>query len=360
MIYCIFGKKIKINIECLETKYILEKELSIYPQSNKNTSDIDIYFVEKLLLDEIYSSSPAIHKTFKNGFLANFGSNKILFKKEEKLKIYIQINKTKNFLGKFRSIGYRYNIENVGQILHELILVPINFFYSDRALIHASSMKNLNTNKTLMFGGTGGVGKTSLELLLCKELDYSFISDDIAIVVDKKVFPNLSYPKIYAYNVEENKNFENLLFKGRNLIDKIQWNFLKKFKGLNRVRRAISPDKIYSSIEIEGNNIDEYYLLFRTNNVNSVEFEEINYNQASQLTLDIIKNEYHSVLQHITWHEYNANLMNFESILNTEQIYSNWLNTYMNMFKNIKSTIVKIPIDIQHDEFLSQMRDRFK
>ncbi len=360
MTYRIFGKKIKINIECLEIKHILEKELSIYPKSDENTSDVDIYFIEKLLLDEIYSNSPAIHKTFKNGFLANFGSNKILFKKEEKLKIYIQINKTKKFLGKFRSIGYRHNIENVGQILHELILVPINFFYSDRALIHASSMKNLNTNKTLMFGGTGGVGKTSLELLLCKELDYSFISDDIAIVVDKKVFPNLSYPKIYAYNVEENKNFENLLFKGRNLIDKIQWNFLKKLKGLNRVRRAISPDEIFSSIEIESNNIDEYYLLFRTNNVNSIEFEEINYNQASQLTLDIIKNEYHSILQHIIWHEYNANLMNFQSILNTEQIYANWLNIYMNIFKNIKCIIVKIPIDIQHDEFLSQMKDKFK
>lgn len=360
MTYLIFDKKIKINTECLEIKYIVEKELSIYPQSDKNTSDIDIYFVEKLLLDEIYSNSPVIHKTFKNGFLANFGSNKILFKQEEKLKIYIQIDKTKKFRGKFLSMGYRYNIENIGQILHELVLVPINFFYSDRALIHASSMKNLNTNKTLMFGGTGGVGKTSLELLLCKELNYSFISDDIAIVASNKVFPNLSYPKIYAYNVEKNKDFENLLFRERDLIDKFQWNFLKKLKGPNRVRRAISPAKIYSSIEMESNNIDEYYLLFRTNGVENIEFEEISYNQASQLTLDIIKNEYHSVLQHIIWHEYNANLMGFESILNIEQIYSNWFNSYMNMFKNIKCTIVKIPIDIQHDTFLGQMKDKFR
>ena len=360
MIYCIFGKKIKINIECLETKYILNKELSIYPQSDSNSSDIDIYFVETLLLDEIYSNSPTIHKTFKNGFFSNFGLNKILFKQEKKLKVYVQIDKRKRVRGKFLDIGYRYNIENIGQILHELILVPINFFYSNRALIHASSMKNLNTNKTLMFGGTGGVGKTSLELLLCRELNYSFISDDIAIVENEKVFPNLSYPKIYAYNVEQNRDLEKLLFKERNIMDKFQWIFLKKLKGLNRVRRTISPSEIYTSIEIESNNIDEYYILFRTNTVDNIVFEEINYHQASQLTLDIIKNEYCAVMQHVIWHEYNANLMGFESILKTEQIYSNWSNTYMNIFKNIKCFIVKIPIDIKHNEFLIQMKNKFK
>lgn len=361
MVYNIFNNSIKINIENEEIRDILKQELDIYPKGEKNNIDIIVNFVDKVNVDNIYSNTPSIHKTFENGFLASFGANKILFKKEDKIEVYIEISNKKRFLVKFLSIGYRYNYENVGQILHELIFVPINFFTPNTALIHASSMKKQSNNKTIMIGGTGGVGKTSLELLLCKELNYSFISDDIAVVTNEnKIYPNLSYPKLYAYNVVNNKKLSKELFMGRNCFDKFQWNFIKRYRGDKRVRRAVSPDKIYRNIEKNTNSVDEYYILFKTNSVEDIVFEDIDYKQASELTLRIIKNEYQSFAQHITWHEYNTQLMNFSPILELEKIYSNWSEVYMNIFKLIKCSIVKIPIEMEHDDFLEQMKDKFK
>jgi len=362
MIYKIFGYNIKISFENDNIKEILKQELSLYSISKNSNIDVEITFVDKIKMDMPFSHTPSIHKTYQNAFMAQYGSNKILYKKiEEKIEVQIEINTNTNFLKKFISIGYRNNIENVGQILHELVLVPINFFYNDRALVHASSMKSNLNKKTIMIGGTGGVGKTSLELLLCRELDYSFISDDIAVISsDAKIFPNLSYPKIYAYNVSKNEKMKKLLFNNRTLIDKFQWNFINYFRGENKVRRAIAPDKIYKSFEQNSNFIDDYYILFKTDEVNSIQFEEISSKKASKLTLAIIKNEYQSVLQHIIWHEYNADLMNSNPIIKVENIFSTWSNVYNKNFQNIKCYIVKIPINISHNDFLQQMKLKFE
>ena len=51
--------------------------------------------------------------------------------------------------------------------------------------------------------------KTSLELELCNRYNKNFLADDIVVVNDKgKAFPNLSYPKIYGYNLKNNKSLK--------------------------------------------------------------------------------------------------------------------------------------------------------
>ncbi len=357
MKYKIFGKNILINVEDTEIKTILKKELSIYPAIESEQPDVVITFTENISTENNFSSNPSIHQSYPDGFLAIFWGGEILYKKNE---TFISLNKKKNFLKKFLNTGFRSSIENAGQILHELILVPLIFFDNNKALVHASSMKNIKNNKTILFGGTGGVGKTSLELMLCRDLNYSFISDDIAVVSDDSyVYPNLSYPKIYSYNVVGNMDMRKKLFKNSTLIDKFQWEFLRKLLGPGKVRRAIAPDEIFNSVEKTRNRIDEYYILFKTNTIDKITFESIDYEDAGILTLDIIKNEYHPLFQHVIWHEYNARIMGFEPILRTEDIFSNWLRIYQDIFKNIQPKIIKIPVNIDHKSFLSQMREKF-
>jgi len=361
MKYRIMGNIVNITIENKEIEEILMNELKLY-EKDTGEENINIYIVDKIELNDKYSNTPSIHKTFDNGFIANFGSNKVLYKKENQIiDIYLEIDMRKSFLRKFLSMAYKYNYETVGQIIHELILVPANFFIQNKALIHASSMKHERTGKTILFGGTGGVGKTSLELLLCRDLEYSFISDDIAIVDNSgAVYPNLSFPKIYAYNVVGNVELRNLIFKDKNIIDKFQWNLKKRLRGDSSVRRALSPLYLYKKIEIKKRNVDEYYMLYKTNTVDNITIEKLNYRDASDMTLKIIKNEYQSVFQHITWHEYNCKLMGFNPILKLDDILDRWLDLYMQLFKNIQCYTVKIPIDIKHDEFLSEMKKKFK
>jgi len=241
MIVEIFGKSICIKSHCNEIYSILERELSLYPVSDKNI-EVEINFVEQIKLSGKLLKNPSVHYSFENGFLIFYGSNKVLFQKKNGIiKVEIELSMNKNFLknsvSKFRSIDFRNNVERVGTFLHELILVPFNYFFTDRAIIHASAIKNPVTGKTILLGGTGGVGKTSLELFLCNQLHFSFISDDIAVVDSTcNVFPNLSYPKIYAYNVVGNLELERVLFEDRSFWDKLQWLFFQKTK----LKRAAS------------------------------------------------------------------------------------------------------------------------
>jgi hypothetical protein len=361
MKYKIMDNIVGITIEDKEVKEILMNELKLY-EEDRGKTNINIYIVDKIKFDYKYSNTPSIHKTFNNGFLADFGSNKVLYKRKNNItEIYLEINMKKNFLRKFLNIAYRYNFENIGHIIHELILVPANFFIHNKAIIHASSMKHRITGKTILFGGTGGVGKTSLELLLCRELEYNFISDDIAIVDNNGIiYPNLSFPKIYAYNVVENIELKNLIFQDKNVIDKLQWSFRKKLRGNSSVRRALSPLYLYNNIETKENKIDEYYMLYKSKTVNKIAIEKLNFEDAADMTLQIIKNEYHSVFQHITWHEYNCKLMGFKPILELDDMLNRWLDLYLQIFKNIQCYTIKIPMDINHDEFLSVMKKRFK
>ncbi|MBA1420216.1 MAG: hypothetical protein FAF03_04965 [Epsilonproteobacteria bacterium] len=360
MIYEIFGRNIQINIENIQLKNILKEELQHYLINNKN-ADVIITIGEHFPKEQEFSNTPTIHKSFKNAFLSDYGSYKILYINDVQLNIYVSMENINNFLRKFISIDFRENYDRIGHIVHELVLVPLNLFFNDRALIHASTMKNLYNGRTVMFGGTGGVGKTSLELLLCRELNYSFISDDIAIVTkDSGVYPNLAYPKIYAYNVENNKSLEKILFSNKPYIDKLQWNFIKKYRGNNRVRRSISPSKIYNSIEVNKNYVDEYYVLFKTNTVTSIEIFPITEEEATSVSFKIIQNEYQSVFQHIIWHEYNCELMNFSPLITMKNINQVTVDIYENFFKKVKCYKIKIPIDIKHDEFLNQMKDKFK
>ena len=362
MIYEIFGKTVEILTQNKDIEHILSEELELYSVGSSEI-DIQINFVASMALPQLYSNSPSIHSTFKKGFMGNYGENRIYYSQEDILKVYIDLKIVHDFksnIHKFRSIGYKSNVENVSAILYELVLVPLNYFFKDKALVHASSMKDPTTGKTIMFGGTGGVGKTSLELLLCRELGYSFISDDIA-VMDKKgyIYPNLAYPKIYAYNAEGNVEIENILFENRNFMDKFQWKMYKTLRGPARVRRTISPAKIYNSVEKNKNIVDEYYILSRDSSVDTIEIEEIDSKKASLMTLKIILNEYHLFNQHVTWHEYNSILLDQEPILKLEKVHQNWLNIYEKVFKEKKCFHIKIPIKIDHNNFLETFKKKF-
>lgn len=360
MKYKIMGNIINITVNDKEIREVVIDEFQIYHETEEQ-ADVNVYIVNTIDLDCTYSNTPSIHKTFKNGFLADFGGNKVLYKKEDVLEIYIEVNKRKSFFRKFLSMGYKYNLENIGQILHELVFVPLNFFIENKTIIHSASMKNTRTGKSVMIGGTGGVGKTSLELLLCGELGYSFISDDIAVVDDTcSIYPNLAFPKIYAYNVVENESLKNLIFKNRSFLDRFQWEFIKKFRGGNKVRRAVSPQFLYKNYQSDKSKIDAYFILYKSNDVKEITITELNPKDASKLTLDVIRNEYHAIFQHITWHEYNCKLMNYESIIKLDDMLEKWLRMYNKIFKNINCYSVKIPVSIKHDEFLLEMKKKFQ
>ncbi len=357
MIKNIFGKSVKFIFEDERVAKTLSNELALYMDSPHSNIDVEVIFVKKMINIKYQYISPAIHTTTHNGFLAHYGSSKVFYiKKENVLKIYIEILKT-SLLIKCISVDFNTALESVGTILHELVLVPMTYFYDDLTIVHASSFKNKNTNKVYLIGGTGGVGKTSLELLYCKKNNYSFISDDIAVVDNKgNVYPNLSFPKIYAYNVGSDKEFEKFVLSNDSIYGKFQWHFIKMLRGEKRVRRRLSATTLYGQVEQNSSNINNYNILARNNQQKDITKERIaNIDDVVQNTLNIIKNEYHTFHQHIVWHEYNCLINNIKPIIRLEQSFATTKEILYSCFRNTENYYIKIPNNLKHSDFISNM-----
>jgi len=368
--YEIFGKKVKIENFVFNSKEykILQEWLKHYRVNNdKLKEDIVINIVEKINInyDEFHYNSPTDYKVFKNGFVFNLSGHLVYIKKENNiLKIDIQFNCTKNklkkFLQKFKSIGFVNCEENIGAFFYEMILVYSQYLFEDRALIHASAVKSTTTNDTILFGGSGGVGKTSLEILLCMSNKYKFLADDISVIDNKGyIYPNFAYPKIYAYNLENIDRLKMTIFQNRTFLDKFQWKLRLKLKGAKGVRRAIDPAIIYN-IEKNRQKITKYFHLVKTNEVENIQIEVIdNKDLLSKAVLNIIQNEYGCDTIHYNWEAYNSLFMNKKPLVDLNELYNRWFKIYNDIFSNINTYIIKIPINISHKEFLRHMENYF-
>jgi len=367
MIYNIFGRNVKIEFEDKTIEKFLHDWVKHYPEGDGQV-DVDIKFVKKIpRLQGIFYSSPASYVVYDNASLMNIGKHKVLFQKEDKkLNIYIQYyyhsNPLKEFLVKFRNIGFFSTLENVGAFFHEMVLVLMQYVLDDKMLIHSSAVKNLNTNEVILFGGSGGVGKTSLELLLCNELNYSFIADDIS-VVDKEgfVYPNLAYPKIYAYNTFNNEKIKDIIFENRGPVDKFQWKIRRMVKGDKGVRRAVSPFRLYKNVETRRQKINSYYLLQRTNKVEKIKITPLDKDTASYATYLIIKNEYGVATLHFGWSEYNTLFdERINPIVSLDKVYEQWKRDFNSLFNRINTYLIEIPVDINHNEFIKFFKGYFQ
>ncbi|MEP0369135.1 MAG: hypothetical protein ABJN36_00815 [Cyclobacteriaceae bacterium] len=363
-IYSIFGRTIRIISEDREVSSILEKELSLYPRAIDEKIDLTIEQVSDLGKIEPLSTNPSLHKVVKHGFIAALRplQCEFVFDNDKVVKVRFSIipaGKVLTFLRKWMNIQFTSHKEGIGQWLHEHILAPLTILDGDLSTIHASAVRTKN-GKTLVFGGTGGVGKTSLEMILCKENNCSFVSDDIcAIDAHGLVYPNLAYPKIYAYNISGNSEIRKNIFKRRRLTDRLQFR-LHELRGKNHARRRVSPQEFYGSVVNSPKPLTAFFILFRDQS-ETITFEKINSNKAASLNSRVIAREFGTFFDHLMWNEYNLTGLNenlkFESgvlIKSSHEVMIKGLSVPNN------SWIVRIPHTIKHDDYKEQMVTRLK
>jgi len=362
--YKIFGKIVQIvlsNDDNKVQKEILIKYFSLYEEIYDIENPDFVINIHKEEIDSnIVSINPKIHIEIENGFKSLYRKISITFSKNKTIYADVSLEIQKKgfvtYLKKLNNIEYKSIDERISQILYELVLVPSVYFDSDKILVHSSAFKNKN-NKAVLIGGTGGVGKTSLEIELCMNRNHSFIADDISVVdLESNVYPNLSFPKIYSYNLENNKKLENYLFKDSGILDKFAWEFKKTLFGPAGVRRSISPLEAYGQYQKNKIKLDKYYILFKKD-VKKISIEKIDEKQASEMTLSIIQSEYSDFNKHILWHEFNCKANNTEPILNLEIVLSRWKENAEKIFKTIDCYIINIPFKIEHNVFVKTVAD---
>tara|TARA_R110000868_G_scaffold368227_1_gene631209 strand:- start:41081 stop:42196 length:1116 start_codon:yes stop_codon:yes gene_type:complete len=357
--YQIFGKDIKINtMDSIEGK-ILHDELVLYPVSNKDHYDVLINYVSEIEMDKALSVNPSLNCLHSDSMVFKMGAAtaRFYFKDYHLRKIDFSIDgntKIRNTVQKWKSIQYASNYEAIGQLFHELILVPMAFLFDDCSIVHSSGVIN-NKDKAVLFGGTGGVGKTSLEMTLCLDHECSFFNDDIAVINSNgSCYPNFSYPKIYGYNLEGNPNLKKKIMSQLSPFDKIHYA-LHSLKGKNKVRRRVQPETFYGKVANTPKKVSSFVILFR-NKIDKITLESISAQKASALNSIIISSEYNIFFNHLKWHSFNSYSLNREPFTTYQSIIE---KNKDNLEKSIRGLdqvyIAHIPLKISNNDYKTQM-----
>ncbi|HKJ42013.1 MAG TPA: hypothetical protein VKA27_07950, partial [Sunxiuqinia sp.] len=171
MKYSIFGKNIDFNIEEVPAlKSSLEELLQFYSPA-VGEPDLFVEFCSKSFDATIQYSNPRIHGETGNGFVISGSHGKFAFIRKSGsaiVKVYLYPSFFSNGIlhriianGEYSSIT-----DKLSAILFENILIPAMSFFDDVALIHSAGIST-NEGKALLLGGTGGIGKTSMEIEMC-------------------------------------------------------------------------------------------------------------------------------------------------------------------------------------------------
>ncbi len=361
--YKIFGNLVQINLLSGNEiqKQTLLQHFALYDESEEEDSPNLIINIHKgNIPNKTQALNPKIHIETERGFISSFPKMSVGFENIKPLKADLSLDFQKKgilkYLKRLYNIQYNTIDQRISQILHELVLIPAVYFDPRQFLVHSSAFKK-NSGGAVLIGGTGGVGKTSLEIELCMNRDYSFIADDISVLDDEgNIWPNLSFPKIYAYNLKNNEDLKTRIFKNRRLSDKLAWKLKYMLNGASGVRRNISPEDAFEKFEKNKTKIDKYYILIKTD-VEEISIQKINAQKASEMSISVIQAEYFQFNNHILWHEFNCNAINKIPILKLNDVLLKWKSLSEKVFKNIDCYVINVPLHIDHKKFVKETAD---
>jgi len=246
--------------------------------------------------------------------------------------------------------------ERIGMLYHENVYVAAAAFDTERVPLHASGLQAPDGRVTL-FGGTGGVGKTSLELHVGLRSGYRFLADDIAVLdANGLAYPNLAYPKIYGYNAPPSSPIRRSVVQNRSPLDRAHWA-LHSLRGPAQVRRRISPASLFAGVSPEGGPLSRYVILARESRPD-IQLDLISPAQAAEMSTAILATELATLLKHLRWHELNRLLLELPPLVRADDMLSRWRELYLQAFMSVECLVARIPMSIPHDVFLTQMTDR--
>lgn len=357
----IYGKKLEFSV--VNDLYLdFLPSVDLYQDHNDEKPDVYVEVSNKLINTEsAISHNPAIFSKFDSRSVMNFGSCQVSWERIEagRVSVYLSINLNqtlRNKLGTLRSMEMPTREEKMVQVLHELVLVPLVYMFSDRMPIHAAVIQS--QGETIAFTGTGGVGKSSA-LLAASKLDTSkFVSDDIAVLGDTgQVYGNMAWPKIYGYNCEDS-DIEDVLLEDRNLINRFQFKMKKRINP-KLARRKIRPDKLFKRVESGSSQINKMIYLFKSNKT-EFEMESLSVESAFELQKNIMLAEYSILNSHIYWDAYNSIVKDREVVFSMETIIDNWEKVFKSAMQDKDIFVLHIPFNKNHKEYLEMVTSYLK
>ena len=365
------GKNVSIDYSHLEKwmQKALNGFLSVYPDSDPSMRpDVQILFKRNVSDDfnnDPIAINPQSHHEFQDGFGISIPlRGQIVWQKQDDIRVRMYLAnfiRSRNVLFKVFDREFNAPYQYIGEILHELIVVPtVLFFYENVLAIHGSAIVDKEGSVTV-FSGTGGVGKTFLEMRFLLSNHYAFFSDDITLLGEEGVvYPNLAFPKIYKYNVSQLPALKRYIQESYGLLSRMQWLLYPAIPYLGKYcRRVLNPERI-SQIPIPGKGrLKNFYFLFRNKHVKHIERESLDAEKAWKSSYRIVQAEYHRMFTHLGYHEYNRTMCHLPEIIADRDVEKKYMGIFRRL-KNVTFQLIHIPIEFKIDDLYSFIENDLK
>ena len=361
----VFGRTVEFELSNPLERRILMEELRHYPSADRE-APVDFHISDAVDGTATpLARNPAIHTVYADGFLADFGNTRVRlrFSSGQLRRAEYASPNAKHALiaaaSKVRSVQYMTNTESVGQRLHELVLVPSALLDEERVVFHAAGLV-APSGRAVLLGGTGGVGKTSTQLYLCRQAGFGFLADDIAVAGDAgEVFPNFAYPKIYAYNVVGNDDLGAVVLGRRPVLDRLHW-YLRSRYAMSWVRRRMDPATLYGSLPTAGAPLACYIILMRSNVVKP-EFRAISPDVAAHISANVMRTEYQVFFRHLDWQKVNTAAHGTGSsdvVPSVEDVLGRQRERTTRLLTQANCEALHVPLTMSHTQFLAEVAPR--
>lgn len=347
----IFGKVYEFTSDP-EYQGLLNEALCLY-KSATNTADVKVDITKYRKARIVTSSNPSLHQKTSEGMNTKFAPVEVHWGRTGSGSLAIdaimppQKSGVVGYLKKINSMEYPAEIETFEQILHELILVPSCYFFSDIAPIHAACVGR--DSKAILLAGTGGVGKSSAMLTFRNHTEYEFVSDDISIIDGSgAIYGNMAWPKIYGYNCAGN-SIKSCLLAGRGLLDKLHFN-IRYLLNPSRVRRKIRPDKLFKKYQSGKVDIAAIYYLVKEK-VDRIQVTKLDEAVAVDMSVSVMNAEYQIFHKFLDWENYNSLARQEKPVLSFENVLIDWRKVLAKAYSGIKIVKISIPLSLDHKEY---------
>lgn len=357
----IMGKNFKLHLKNDKFSTKIREELNLYCKggSNSDSEIINVYIDPEIDMNKIISHRNPANTYYSEKILGYQHPLAKIFMNYDKKEIYIypegysSRSWIEKKMRKFYNVQFNYPHECAGQFFHEIVLMLTVLMQDGYFLLHGSAIADIE-GKVTIIGGTGGTGKTSTLLALANENDISFVCDDICFCrEDKRVFHNMAYPKIYAYNVLGNTELEKKVI-GKKIIDKIQWKIYKKINPA-RVRRRVNPECLYTIEKNKELILDNYIMLNRYNG-NDIKIRNVSVDKVVSGSIAIMKTELGAITNHFYWHKLNSIYNNTDQYIDIDRIFNKWEKSLEKSLCGVNLFVVDIPFNIDNEILKNKMK----
>lgn len=354
----LFGKSTTFVVDDAPAGTTLREELAIYPASTEASQRI--VRVTHGSPPTGGAVNPALHAHFEDGFLARYPNAQVRFRFEETELVETTVHLPRASSGlraarsRWRNIQYLTAAEMSGQLVHELALVPGLYFETGMLPIHAAAFSVPDLGMILV-GGTGGVGKTTMALDLCRTRKGSFAADDVAVVDERGlVHPNLAYPKIYAYNVQGDPELRSRILGSTSMADRLQWGWRLRRAGPAAVRRRVSPSTLYGSVVTLPAPLRRYVVIAREHRPTLL-VEQLSAAYAAEMSVAALQGEYETWHRHLAWETFNALAVGRVPRIRLSERLEEFRAGAERLLTDVDCRIVRVPVGDPHEKTRRQL-----